>query len=392
MMAWERKGSMEVDLRERFVGLPSIGTALEHLYAFRDEAMAVDVAEHPDAQPVRDRILGLVVHIEGALSTVEPLLMTDSIPASMTTALSQLRSQLPAHLPAAPEGLEPYVAPVADIARSLVSVAGTASGPSLLDVEQRLEQAVATAKEEIEDLARRRSELVEEIDQLKETAAELVSQKSGELADLIQTGDNRITQVADAGRVAYETDRKELVKFGEATVESAEETLAELRRVLAIAGDESLSANYGKRADIEDQEAAKLRKAAVGFGIATALAALAGAAIPVLASANEWNYDTWSSLPAKFAVIAAFGAIAAYYGRQASGHRTYAQQLRNAQLELHNIGPYLAELDTDARAAVRTQLVPTFFGKAIPSVQEDAPTTAASADQLLELARLLLAK
>lgn len=112
----------------------------------------------------------------------------------------------------------------------------------------------------------------------------------------------------------------------------------------------------------------------------------------MLASANEWDYDTWSSLPAKFAVIAAFGAIAAYYGRQASGHRTYAQQLRNAQLELHNIGPYLAELDTDARAAVRTQLVPTFFGKAIPSVQEDAPTTAASADQLLELARLLLAK
>lgn len=233
---------MEVDLRERFLGLPSIGTALEHLDALRDEAMAVDVAEHPDHQPVRDRILGLVVHIEGALSTVEPLLMTDSIPASMTTALSQFRSQLPAHLPAAPEGLEPYVAPVADIARSLVSVAGTASGPSLLDVEQRLEQAVAAAKEEVEDLDRRRSELVEEIDQLKETAAELVGQKSGELDDLIQTGDNRITQVADSGRVAYETDRKELVKFGEATVESAEETLADLRRVLAIAGDESLSA------------------------------------------------------------------------------------------------------------------------------------------------------
>lgn len=42
--------------------------------------------------------------------------------------------------------------------------------------------------------------------------------------------------------------------------------------------------------------------------------------------------------------------------------------------------------------AVRTQLVPTFFGKAIPSVQEDSPTTTASADQLLEFARLLLAK
>lgn len=380
---------MNDGLNERFAALPSMEAALEHLYALREEATAVEVGEHPLAQPPRDRVLGLVAQIEGALSTVEPMLVTDAVPSSMVPPLSQLRDQLPAHLPGSPDGLEVYISPVADLARSLVAVAGTASGPALLDVERRLEQAVAAAKDEVEELGRKRSELVEEIDRLTTTTAELVEQKSSELDELIHTGDKRITGVADTGRQAYEADRTGLVKFGEETVANAEETLAELRRVLAIAGDESLSANYGKRADVEDQEATKLRNAAVGFGIATATAALAGAAIQVLASANGWDYGVWSSLPGKFAVIAAFGAIAAYYGRQASSHRTYAQQLRNAQLELHNIGPYLAELDTEARAAVRTELVPTFFGRATPSVQEDAPTTAASAEQLLELARLL---
>lgn len=108
------------------------------------------------------------------------------------------------------------------------------------------------------------------------------------------------------------------------------------------------------------------------------------------AQSAKTRYSVWAMWPAKITVLAALGALSAYHGRQAAEHREYAQHLRTAQLELHNLGPYLAELQPDQRAEVRKDLVRTFFGKASPEVKQDSPTTTITLDQAVEVLRLLI--
>ena len=50
----------------------------------------------------------------------------------------------------------------------------------------------------------------------------------------------------------------------------------------------------------------------------------------------------------------------------------------------------LAELPSEERAEVRRELVSAFFGKPIETVKDDAPTAAATSEQLLDLVRLAI--
>ena len=218
----------------------------------------------------------------------------------------------------------------------------------------------------------------------------LISGNEDRLREVEATWDKALAEIGDEGSRRYEEDRVAFVQSSEEAAELAAKTLEELRRLLSIAGDESLSAGYGQKADDEQKTADDLRNKAVKYGIATAVAAgLAVAVQVVLILAGETG-SNWSLLPVKAAFITALAAIATYYGRQSAHHRSYSQQLRNAQLELSNIGPYLAELDVEDRTAVKRELVNTFFGKPVETVSEDSPTAAANMDRMLELVRLLV--
>jgi len=211
--------------------------------------------------------------------------------------------------------------------------------------------------------------------------------------DLTERWSDTVDAVRSSATASYESDRVEFVKSFENASDHADFILGELRRKLSIASDESLSAAYGNRATSEDETANTLRMAAIGFGVATVAMAVVSLVWAARVETDPARaYDALALLPLKFGVIALLGGIGAYLGRQSERHRSFGRRLRVNQLELHNIGSYLAELDPAERAAIKTKLVDSFFGQGADDHKDDAPTAGASVEELVSLLRTSIAR
>lgn len=374
-------------LGDKFAGVPPMADALRRLDEMRTRLEDIEAPEGWHARP-RDSLLRLVAYLEAALTAVDPLLVTVSFANEMYGSLNTAFNALDSYENApSPEHYDQFT----DFVRRAMVVGDTEQTSVALTL------AAEHAADAAADLGEKSATLAEANQMLQESAAEatqrldaLVADNEDRLREAEATWDKALAEIGNEGSRRYEEDRVAFVQSSEEAADLATKTLEELRRLLSIAGDESLSAGYGQKADDEQKTADDLRGKAVAYGIATAVAAgLAVAVQVVLILAGETG-SNWSLLPVKAAFIAALAAIATYYGRQSAHHRSYSQQLRNAQLELSNIGPYLAELDVEDRTAVKRELVNTFFGKPVETVSEDSPTAAANVDQMLELVRLLV--
>lgn len=390
-------------LHEKFDGIPGMPPAIDALV---DLTTALDEVAEPEPPPEpaegeppppeppsfswvgRDNLRGLLVYLETALAGIDSLLISQAWADKMTevvnAAATVVRSTNGQVNP-------PDYTTLTDFVREALVVGQTqAIRETLVLATERVEGTAERMQQKADELEARKNELETKANETAGHFEAVVTNGEAALQEQLNAFEAAHEQVAREGREQYEADRVEQAKAGKDATEEADNVLAELRRTLSLAADVSLSAGYGNQADAEATTADDLRKKAVRYGLATAVAAALALGIQVVLALAGESGANWSLLPVKAAFIATLAAIAAYYGRQSSQHRSYSQQLRNAQLELNNIGPYLAELDEDERGEVKRELVHTFFGKPVETVDDDSPTTTATTEQFLEFARLLL--
>jgi F0F1-type ATP synthase membrane subunit b/b' len=396
-MTDEEEGQVEASesLRDRYSWEPNTATAIAELWAFRD-ALANENLEEEGALPDEQaRQLQAVALIEATLAAMDEWLATTALGTQLSAAIAQVEGhRVNFRL------TQPYPTILVDFARDHLVLAATQNAlPALSDAEQRHVQA-------IEQLDTRTAEAEATVTSLKETleaANEVITSRLGpegsETSALLTDAQSRVDDsIAAADRAfelelekakqEHEAERKSIVQFGEDAVREAERLLDELRRNLSISADDSLSAAYGTRANEEDKAANRMRNFALWFGIAAAAVAAGELVAQVIADSSN---STWALLPLKLTAALVLAGIGAYCGRESSRHRAFAQQLRIAQLELNNIGPYLAELDATKRAEVKERLVEIFFGRSTATAEPDSPTTGATVDQVLEVVRLFMA-
>jgi len=130
---------------------------------------------------------------------------------------------------------------------------------------------------------------------------------------------------------SIEGDRESYARYLEQAHNDGEGLIEELRRLLSIASDESLSANYGNQAAREDKRSTRLRAGAIVFGVLTVAAAVVSIVLQDAVLDESSGSEIWSLWPGKLAMIGTLAALAGYLGREASRHRTYAQELRAKQ-------------------------------------------------------------
>jgi hypothetical protein len=224
---------------------------------------------------------------------------------------------------------------------------------------------------------------------LEATASRRAEEQSVEQEEkIVQFVDVSNRMIAES-KSRLEDDRAAFVKEMADTHTEASATLNELRRILSIASDDSLSANYGNRADSELKEATNARNKASKFGITTVVVAAASVAMQVLLPSLGHGSKAMELLPSKLALLAALGSLSAYWAKQSSHHRTVSLQMRTLQLELQNLGPYLAELSLDKRAETKRELVGRFFGNPSTVAPEVSPTSASNLKDVTEFVAAL---
>jgi hypothetical protein len=148
-----------------------------------------------------------------------------------------------------------------------------------------------------------------------------------------------------------------------------------MREKLSIATDTALSHNYSKAAEAEAAKADSMRTRSVVFGIITGVLAIAAVILQaVIVGHSDNGGDALALVPGKLAAVAAFGTIAAWLGRESHRHREAAQSLRLTELQLRNLGSFLAELDPDERNEARVRLLGRFFSDQPQPIAPDGPS------------------
>jgi len=139
---------------------------------------------------------------------------------------------------------------------------------------------------------------------------------------------------------------------------------ARAEEVVGIIARTGMAGGYEQFANREARTADRFRWMTIGLGIAVVGVLVWGANI-----AANGNL-TPEGATVKLALSAALGGLAAYTARQSHHHRTTAERARNIQLALASIGPYLAQLDEERRAAIIEAFAFLFF-----SPPNQAPTS-----------------
>lgn len=336
------------------------------------EAREAIGADSPEVE-LLDRLERLIDLMETAWVTLDPALATASYFTGFKSSLDPLCTQLAQPALNAP-ALTQATDKLANLVRTSAGPMNSAESAALLNLEHRLKRLHVASRTQKQSLHGFAEALEVRVDQLTEDGGSALRRSEDATAQF-----RRVV----AGLLLSE--RRKAVEQRAVQLTEAEQLLGQLREVLAIAADESLSANYGNRADDEQKSADRFRTYAALAGVLAVAVSIAVVVLQMLYAAKGWDYSQVQQWPPKIAVIASLGGLSAYFARQSAMHRTYGVYLRDAQLELSNLGPYLAELTPDVRAEVRRSLVNTYFGRKAPmgGNEVDGPSALAAASKLL---------
>ena len=377
-------------LAEKLAPFPAGAQLVDEVSALRSELTALDLTEDGALQR-RARTLELLGVLESALSTTKVVLLSNMLIDTLRASVAAVRGHI-AYIgpPQEPTHYENQLVALTELVRPLTGGSGTERIPAMAGAAAAAVLASKEIAEVVEELRAERDTLKREIDQMRAERLELLQSVTESVDDLIDHADTDFASARDTARTAFESDRRAFVEAAEQSVEAGEGYLDQLKTLLGVAGDLTLSSGYGAEADKEANTSTRLRTGSLVAGLAAVFAGVGAVVLQSIAAAKEWDgYDALDVLPAKLTVIGGLAAIAGYLGRQAANHRRYSEHLRGVQLELQNLGPYLAQLDITQQATIRGNLVSNFFGRPVPAIGDDAPTAAASVDQLLQLIKEL---
>lgn len=391
------KRTKQVDLpslREHLAGVPNSASVLVQVESLHTTLAAIDRDNAEEStRTVTEQLMSLESQLLAAMAASDPVLLRGALLPNLSSVLQNTVSTASAYLATQPGQVVAYLDQLADYVRQIVGAAGSAGDRgAALDIESRARDLLSQVESRAAELADAGAKQVQVLHathveysiHLDEAVEKLEATRSAMESDT--------AKVAGEVRKSLEVDRAEFAKYLASAHGEGERLIAALRQLLSITGDESLSANYGNQAEREDRRSGRLRAGAIFFGLLAVVAAIVSIVLQERAIGRRTNSEIWSLWPGKLAMIGALAALAGYLGREASRHRTYAQDLRAKQLQLHNLGPYLNELDPTVQAEIRKELVERFFGTNTTAHDEDAPTTVASAEHLMEIIRLVLPK
>ena len=378
-------------LNEKLAPFTAGQALLENLARLREALAELDLTDD-DSALRRRRTLEVLGLLESSLSTAKTVLLTNTLLDNLVTSVQAVTTHLP-YIAPPQETLhfENQLSALTELVRPLTGGAGTERVPAIAGAALAAIAATAQIRESLEKFEQQGADLQEHMSALLALRDSVFEEVQADLDGLIATSKASLETATAAGAERMEADRVSFVRAAQEATEEGEKHLSALKNLLGVASDLTLSTDYGKQADAEAKRAQRMLIWALVAGAGAVVASIAGVLLQAWAASHQWsNYDPWAVLPGKLAVIGALAAIATYLGRQSSNHRRYSEHLRGAQLELRNLGPYLAPLSQEDQERIRGELVANFFGKPGPVIHDDAPTAGASVEQLLQLIQALV--
>ncbi|MBF8706252.1 hypothetical protein IR016_05540 [Pseudomonas putida] len=276
--------------------------------------------------------------------------------------------------------------------------------PALLKSQAEFSQGV------IQDLARRRDDLIAELNEASEKsqllakkleeATESAAKERAEASAAVAKLEQAFTQTEGARQLAFETAVAEQREKHKAEIEHqayvASKTLEELNtfrdeaaRIVQVVGNIGVTGNYQRIATTEGKSANFWRWITVAiFGTGIAIA---------MATFYKFWHEPFTQDSAISVLIRLFYAIiitspAIYTARESARHRTNADRARQTELELASIGPFIELLPEDSKVAIRTELTSSYFGRTTEAHMVSSPLDPEQIKNLLEALKALQPK
>lgn len=254
---------------------------------------------------------------------------------------------------------------------------------------EQIREFVSQAETELEqykDDAREHAEKVEsEASQRQEEIASAARERLSDLKQEIEHQEQRIQDALDRFKADFDSNQSERKDTFDAKVaewqddvdevvegykaeaeqylEDMEEDRDEVERLMGVIGASGRARGFEKQADYE-------RWASYGWrGLAVlAMGGIVWAAWWLATDAFVSEQFNWPQIVAKMTLLGAFGALAAYAGRQGKKHFERAEVNRQLQLELTSINPYLAGFPEEKKREIKEDMVDRWFGN-LPSFE-----------------------
>lgn len=413
-----------VDLWDERVGSSSAWLAVETARA-RVRELSEEHGSH-DALGRASRVMEIVA---ARLRALDPDLAVPSLLESVGQRIEAATTTISSHLEppdgANPASLDEVNAATDQVVQTLTSLppAGNDEAVAVADVYRRelggielkvaeivneaREALAASTEEHTQTLAERQSEVARLKDQLTEIESSITTLRTT-VEEFLAERTSAAEAAANEAKAAHDTQRQraredadallseakgsfeeeatrerethdELVASfkttGETHLAEIEEMKEQVERLVGAVGRTGLSGGFQQWEASEREDADRMRRYAIGFGVAAALAVIALVIVRLFVDEAS-DGGAWALSLGALSIPAALGAVAVYAGRESGRHRTNQVIARRTELELASFGPYLAELEKTEQAELTALFAPVFFGQAMAhasGTDEDEP-------------------
>lgn len=245
--------------------------------------------------------------------------------------------------------------------------------------KQRLDTAIATFQQQFSEAQQTRQTEFSASEQARSQSAANFEQTRQ--TEFIAAEKKRLETSESA---AEEADKchKELVAQLEGNSKAITDAMEKLKthaqKLVGIISDTGMAHGYQKTANEERTEAAVWKKVA-------ACALIVWIMIGVVFFLLTYDKDlTWAAVARQFLISTPFVLLAGFAAMQVSLHQKNERRLRQAELEIASLDPFLATLEDKERNEVKKEFATRYFGQREIETKHESPDP-----KLLDLAGAL---
>lgn len=249
--------------------------------------------------------------------------------------------------------------------------------------KQRLDNAIATFQQQFSEAQQARQTEFATAEQARSAAAQ---KSEEERQSIFKTGEERREETekkaSEVAAKAHADLVANLKTDAEAILAIMEDQKKHAQKVVGIITDTGMAHGFQKTANEERDEASIWKRAA-------ALSLIAWILIGCVFFALTYDKDlTLAAVARQFLLSTPFVLLAGFAAMQVSRHQKNERRMRQAELEIASIDPFLATLSDDDRNAVKREFATRYFGqKEVDQKQE--PTDPKLLDLAGSLAKIV---
>ena len=245
--------------------------------------------------------------------------------------------------------------------------------------KQRLDTAIATFQQQFSEAQQARQSEFSTAEQVRAQAA--VNSENERKESFEEAEEARAVADEKAASEALQRHNElvlQLTNNGDTIIAALEQQRTHAEKLIGIITDTGMAYGYQKNANEEKQEATVWKMVASGsLGL--------WIVVGVVFLALTYDKDlTWPTVARQFLISTPFILLSGFAALQVSRHQRYERRLRQAELELASIDPFLATLKDEERNAVKREFATRYFGQ-----REEDRKHEVTEPKLLELAGTL---